>query len=488
MSDLSRFFKHSTIYAIGNLINRIGAFALLPVYTNYLTVEQFGQIELFYVFVAMVTGFVSVGIAHATLRFYFDYEDQLDRNKSISTNFIGSFAITVIGAIFVVVFAEDITLLLFGSTELQLGIYLMLAAVMLELSSQICFAYIRAIEYSKLFVYISIAKLFIQISVNSYLVIIESAGVIGVLIGNLIAVFVGWLVLSVYTLWRCGIAFELGKFIPVLKYGFPFLLSTITMLISTNTDKLVVTYLVSIEALGIYALALKFSQIMQQLIGTPFSHAYGAFRYTIMDKDDAGKIQADIVRYLLILAAFLALAISLFVSDLLNIMSSEEFSKAARYVPLLMVAAVIHLLRIPSTTGIFYAKKTKYIFYFSIVTAVVSPLSNIYLISFIGLYGACISLIITELTVLILMNYFSRKFFEVNYDYRKILIIVSAAVFIFVFSIQFEAYSPMIYFTIKVILLVSYVGFLFWSPAVTPVECNNLRRFCRSRLLKFRSS
>ena len=79
MSDIKRFFKHTSIYAIGNIINRIGAFILLPVYTNYLSVSEYGIVEIFYVISSVVSGILAIGLAHATLRFYFEFNDESDR-------------------------------------------------------------------------------------------------------------------------------------------------------------------------------------------------------------------------------------------------------------------------------------------------------------------------------------------------------------------------------------------------------------------------
>ena len=35
-SDMGRLLKHSSIYMVGGMLNRIGVFLLLPVYTSYL--------------------------------------------------------------------------------------------------------------------------------------------------------------------------------------------------------------------------------------------------------------------------------------------------------------------------------------------------------------------------------------------------------------------------------------------------------------------
>ena len=66
-SHLARFFKHSSVYLIGNLVNRLGAFLLLPLYTHYLTVSEYGALELFYAIMGVIFGVLSIGIAHAVI-------------------------------------------------------------------------------------------------------------------------------------------------------------------------------------------------------------------------------------------------------------------------------------------------------------------------------------------------------------------------------------------------------------------------------------
>ena len=61
---------------------------------------------------------------------------------------------------------------------------------------------------------------------------------IGVLIGNVTAVALGWAVLAGYAVRHCGLRFEWSKLVPVLKYSFPFFLSTLVGLVSGNVEKL----------------------------------------------------------------------------------------------------------------------------------------------------------------------------------------------------------------------------------------------------------
>lgn len=462
-NEVNRFFKHSYIYAIGNIINRIGAFILLPVYTNYLAIDEYGALEMFYGVSAVIFGFLSIGIAHATLRFYFEYDDDPNRKAVVSTNYIAALAISIFGTILVGTWHRELSVLVFSSDEYSAGIVIILATIVFELSSQICLAYVRAIEKSLFFVYIAMAKLLIQVSLNIYLVMYAHEGVVGILLGNFVAVFLGWVILSVFTLSQCGIKFHFQKLIVIIKYSFPFLLGTITSLVATNVDKFSLNYMDTLGAVGVYMLAMKFSLIVEQLIGEPFSRSYGSFRFSIMKDKNAPIIQADIVKYLLYGAVFFALGVSLFIGELLFWISDEAFWPATSLVPIIMIASIIKIMNYPVQTGILYAKKTKYFFYIGMIVAIASIIGNLTLIPIIGVYGACITLIVVECISLVLMHRQSQKYFKVDYDFSRLLTCAFVAVSIYVVSslVSVESVFAMIIF--KVLLMFIYMGLILKS-------------------------
>ena len=371
---------------------------------------------------------------------------------------------------------------MFNSTEYVNGIYIILITLIFELSSQICLAYIRAIEYSVFFVVLSIAKLVIQVSVNTYLVIVQGAGVTGVLLGNMTTVIAGWAVLSAFTLYKCGFRFQMQKLKPVMKYSFPFLLSTIFGLISSNVDKFTLNYLVSVEALGIYALSLKFSMILEQLVGEPFSRSYGAFRYTVMHDKNANVLQASIVKYLLILTLILALGICYFAGNLLHIMSAKEFWAAETIIPLVIVSSIIKIMIYPEQSGILFSKNTRYFFYFTLAGAVVSVIANILFISLYGLIGACLAMIATDLTVLLLTHRVSAKYFPVSYEYRPMLLAIGLTCVFFAIPTVITLHSELLEILIKLLLVSIFMILLFYLPILSSVEKQKLIGLIAARL------
>ena len=483
--EIGRFFKHSYIYAIGNVINRIGAFLLLPVYTNYLTTTEYGALEMLYSVSAVISGFLSIGLAHATLRFYFEYGDDKNRNAVISTNYIAALILCLLGVALVGVWHRELSVLVFSSADYANGILIILGTLAFELSSQICLAYVRAIERSLFFVYIAIVQLLIQVSINIYLVIYANQGVLGILLGNFIAVFVGWLILTVFTLTRCKLAFHFHKLTVILKYSLPFVLGTVTSLVSSNVDKFGLNYMDALGAVGIYMLAMKFSMVIEQLIGEPFSRSYGSFRFSIMKNDNAAAIQGDIVKYLFYVTVFVALGISLFINDLLRMISAAEFWPASEIVPIIMIASIIKIINYPLQTGILYAKKTKYFFYFGVISAIISTIGNLSLIPIIGIYGACLTLIVTNLVSLLLMHRQSQKFFFVRYDLKRLMLCLLFASVIYLLSLPVGEHEFYIRVPLKIILVLSFMFAMLKSNWFLDLsEREKINQFWRIKIMR----
>ena len=418
--QIGRFFKHSIIYAIGNIINRIGAFLLLPIYTNYLTVAEYGSLEYFYTVSTIMTGLLSAGIAHSTLRFYFEYQDQQDRNSLVITNIMASFGFTVFGVLIASLFSTQAVTLMFGSTEYLLGFYIMLAIIVFELSSQVSLAYVRAEEHSVFFVVIAIAKLVIQVAVNTYLVVFADMGIVGVLIGNFCAVFLGWIILTTFVVRKCGIKADAKKILPVMKYAYPFLLATMVGVFAETFDRIILKELISVEALGLFALAVKFSLLLEALIGEPFNRSYGSFRFSIMKDGNAAEIQEKIVRMLAVILVFTGSGLLYFSPIVIKIMSDSAFWPAIKLLPILVLASCIKIATYSCQTGFLYAKKSGYIFRITIVQSAFSIVGSLVLIQLMGIIGACLAQLITAIVVIVVTHRASKPFLDISYNYGKI--------------------------------------------------------------------
>lgn len=485
-SDLGRFFKHSGIYAIGNILNRIGAFLLLPIYTTYLSVTEYGALELFYLIAAVVSGVLAVGIAHATLRFYYEYDDVNDRNAVISTNLIASSVITIAGVLLILLFDNQLAKLVFDSDDASVltGLYLVLATLVLEMSTQVCLAYLRARELSVFYVALSLVKLIIQVAVNSYLIIVENAGINGILTGNLIAVAAGWLILIGFTLYSCGIKFHIDKMKQVVVYSFPFLLGTIVGIVAINADRFMLNQFMGMEAVGIYALAMKLTLLIEVLVAEPFSKSYGAYRFSIMKNDDASDTQNSITRYMTIIVSLAMVAIVYSSHEIITIMSNPEYYQAVVILPVLIFIGGFKVFTYIFQTGILYKKATKHIFYLSVFGCITIIILNYIFINLYGLMGACIAKVISSALVLVATNYISQRYMKIEYPYVRLVQVMLITIVFILFGVEANQLSLWVGIVVKFFLFFGLIVTLYSCGILTAVDKERAKSFVRAKLAR----
>ena len=468
--ELKRLAKTSAIYLLGNIANRLGAFLLLPLYTHRLTVQQYGLLELLYSTIAMISVMVSLGLSHATLRFYFEFKEKIDRDAVITTNLIVMSALCA-GVMSVLYYWRTaLAGLILDDPLFASTLTICFAIIVLELTAEILMAYLRAKEYAFLFVGLSVLRLVVQVAGSLFFLVVLDDGVPGVLKANLISIAVGWAVAFVIVVKECGYAFHRKKVFPILKYSLPFALGGIIGVAGGNVDRFILKALVSMEAVGIYGLAAKFASLLSFLLAEPFYRSYGPFRFSIMQKPNAALIQGQVAHYLIIGVTFLALGIALYTPDVIRIMATEEYLGAAIFAPILLFGAGFSVLNYCFQTGILYSKETRHIFNISTGAAIFSALSCYVCIRTFGAVGAAISCALTQVLIAFWTNLKSQSYFKVEYPIHRMVRIVLLGV---------GAYIPAAFFPIENILLSLLVKFIllclfFFSAYFSDIEVRSL--------------
>ena len=86
--------KNTAILAIGNIATKLISFFLVPLYTNVLTTEQYGIIDLLYTVCTVAYPIITLNISEAVLRFSMDKDANNSKIMSIA-NIIIAFSIII---------------------------------------------------------------------------------------------------------------------------------------------------------------------------------------------------------------------------------------------------------------------------------------------------------------------------------------------------------------------------------------------------------
>ena len=153
-----KLLGNSAIFAVGNLGSKLITFLMVPLFTNYLSTEQFGTVDLATTTVNMLSPIVALSIADAVFRFLMD--DESDDQAIFTTGL--TFTITVS---LVLLFLYPVVRFFHIANGGYILVYLTLVILQALLQN-----FIRAIEYVKLFAFNGIFSTLIMAVTGYYLI------------------------------------------------------------------------------------------------------------------------------------------------------------------------------------------------------------------------------------------------------------------------------------------------------------------------------
>lgn len=426
-NPIRRLLGTSAVYSVGSVLGRLGAFLLLPLYTHSLSLAEYGMLELLYAASSVASALIGAGLAHTALRFYYD-EAPESRGRIITTALLLSFAASVTVGCVCALFAEPVGSVLLGDEGRGVLIQLMLAVIVFELSSEICFAYCRVREWALLYVSLGLLRLLAQVGTSIYLVGYLDLGVEGVMISNLISVFAVWLFLCVRVLRDCGLGIAAARIGEMYRYSMPLALRALVGIAASNVDKLFLRTFVSVEAVAIYGLGQKFAQILRFAVIEPFQIGYGPFRFSIMKRDDAKEVQRRVAVIYALGSTFAALLLAAFTPMVIQLMSPQEYWSAAQVTSIAVIATTTTGLSYCFETGLLIHKSTSMLLKLSVVNLIVSVILQLIMVPTLGVMGATIAATLLAILNAVMVHVFANRKYPLQYLRRADLVMLAGGV------------------------------------------------------------
>ena len=81
-------YKNTGIIAIGTLCSKAFQFFLLPLYTNVLSTEDYGIVDVLLTVTTLIIPIITLQLSSSAFRYLIDVEDKLKRAEIISTAFL----------------------------------------------------------------------------------------------------------------------------------------------------------------------------------------------------------------------------------------------------------------------------------------------------------------------------------------------------------------------------------------------------------------
>jgi len=475
-----RILKHSIIYGVAGVTSQIIGFLLVPVYTRYLTPKDYGVLAIINVSVAIAAIVLNMGMSSSLFKSYFNHEDEESRKAVVSTAFLFHASVTLVLTTVLIVFAKSSSALLFGTEKYSLFLVIAFLSNFFNIALAIPLAVFRAREESRKYAAVTLFNFAVGIGFNILFVVVLLKGVIGVLQAGLIANFLTYLALIPNIVRRVKIRFSIAELKEMLGFGLPLVPANLAAWILTLSDRYFLKYYSSLREVGLYSLGYKFGTGINILIVIPFSLAWVPFMLSVAKEKNAKEVYSYVLTYFFLVGTSLALGLSVLAKDIIAIIATPRFYSAHRVIPMVALSYVLYGCYYIFSTGIYLEKKTKYVPIIVGFAATLNLVLNFLLIPPYGMMGAAVATLVSYFVLMVEMFFVSQRYYEIRYDFVRILKILTAAGLIYAAS-RYAVSSLIIVDVIyKLPLLLSFFLLLFIFKFYEPRELEKLREILKA--------
>ena len=448
---------------IASLLPTAVGLMMLPIYTRYLTPQDYGIVALVLSFQMFLPIILSLKLGSSLSRFYFEHTGS-DLKVFISTLLFVIFMLSLTATTIIYINVDSIVSYIFPLTlhkyyELfKIGVIVSFLAIFNNFFINL----VRVREKAKLFMKIQLTLFVVNFIINITEVIILERGAYGVIEASMISVIISLLIYTYINKKYLGMTRKCEYLIEPIKFSFFLIPHSLSGLISMYSDRIILEKYVTLSAIGLYMLADKIAMIIKMIVNE-FNHAFSPYfiRKSKESKQVAIKEVQNISLIFIYLTSMIVVTISLFSVEIVYFLLDKRYFDTWMMIPLLSSAYIFRSLYCFSSSGLFYEKKTGRVAMITILAGLINIALNILLIPYYGVIAAVYTTIFSFFITFIMSELMSYKIYYLQLSIKKNIFIVGYMFISIFFSLslnkgffEFE-YIDYVY---KVIVLIIGLG------------------------------
>ena len=383
--------RASAIYTVGNMLPRIGAFILLPVFVRFLSSEQYGVVSLVTSLAGLLTILFRVGLDGSLMRFHFDEHGV--RQRDLYSTLTGMALIVALGGSLVVglLLGPFFGALFAGIAFFPFGVL----GIAIAAAGAVSFApaiFYRATTQPGKFLAYSMASFLVGNGISVVLVV-AGFGPVGMLLGQLGGAVVGLAVTAFLVVRIARARFEMSFVRPALRFGLPLTPHAISAWVLRLADRWLIGLLIGLPAaaaltqLGAYSLGYQLGYVITVVISS-FQAAWAPWFFEVGDRPESPRLFREMTTVVMAGLLAVAVGVSVLAPQIVGLVARPEYAAAAGVLPVVAMGSVLYGLYTMLSTLIFYAKATGRLALITGTAAILNIAINIALIPRMGILGA----------------------------------------------------------------------------------------------------
>ncbi|MGI8507159.1 MAG: lipopolysaccharide biosynthesis protein, partial [Solirubrobacteraceae bacterium] len=416
---LKRLVSSLAAYQVADVVSKLIAVLLLPVYTRYIDPAGYGVVELLANGVIFVSIVVRFGIIEAFLRFYFTDEDRARRDALVRRAASFLLIATTAAAAVLAALAAPLSRVVLGHADRTTFLVAVLGLWSFT-NLELAYGLLRVDERLRTYAIASLANVLMTIAASVVLVVGLGDGARGLLLGNYGASTV--VLVALWWTMRRRLAPRRGpaeQMAVLLRFGLPTVPAEASVYALSIVDRFYVYHHSSPALAGLYSIAVKLAGAVAFIVRA-FQYAWPPLAYSVTDDAQASRLYGLVTTYYVFVAGWAVAGLALLGRWILRLLTTPHFFGAYRALPWVALGWALYGLWVVFLVIAGRAKVTTRNFPASLAGLAANVILILILVPTLGIAGAGIALCGAYAVMLSVMYLLTRRAFAVAFEWSRL--------------------------------------------------------------------
>lgn len=389
--------KKGALFTLFSFANNGISFLLLIILANYITPNEYGQLNLFNILISLLSIFISLStIGYIPVSFFNKSHDEF--KEVINTVLFTSTSLLVIICFILLIFNQSVEKWIGLSIQYQ---FTALLICYMQIYTSINLEIWRIEEKVISYGLYSLSSVFFNFVITLLLIIAYHKGWLGRVYAQFIVAFVFFILSTIIIIKRKYLTFKVPPkkiIIDTLKFGIPLIPHNISFWFRQGLDRNIINFFFTTTEVGIFSFAMNFANIIN-IVGNAFNATNSVFIYKQLSNKNEQNLKLLKKQERIMLLFFLGFSIITFVSVSLFIpIFLPQYKDATYLLPPLCFSAFFQCIYLLYVNYLFFYKKTRLLMYITFSLSLAQGVLSLFLTKYGIILTAYISLFISICT------------------------------------------------------------------------------------------
>jgi O-antigen/teichoic acid export membrane protein len=414
----------------------------------------------------------------AIFRWYWDKEYKEKQKTMFFTIMIFLTLVSISLCLLLFPISGNISKLFFQSEKYTYLIKLMILSSSMQIITHNPGILMRLQEKALIYMSTSTTRLIINLVFTIILIVFFHRSIEGIFEAQVLGSLVYILMIIPFLIKNMRFSFDRKLLVAMLIFSSPAILSGISTVIISITDRYFLNFSSGLDNAGLYSFGFKLANTVNMLIAASISMAITPIVFKLIDDKNNKRFYSKVMTYMVFVLTFLSLFFAAFGKEMVKVLShNPAYWMSFQVIPILCFGIIFSNMRDSLMNGLNIVKRTKTIAFVLIISSLSNILLNAFLIPHFDYIGAAFASLLTQVITFSLMYYFAQKYYPIPFETQKLFYMLLLYCVISLGTFMINDASLAFRLSVKSLLILSFPFILYFLGFYEPIEIDRLKGF-----------